>query len=51
MKKTLAFAVILLILGCSSTQESVYFSGSFDEAKALAEKQDKPVVINFYSLT
>lgn len=51
MKKILAIAGVLLFLGCSTTEKSMYCEGSFDEAKALAKQQSKPVLINFYSLT
>lgn len=46
MKKLI---VILLLLLCaiSSSAQTKWFNGSFDEAKALAEKEGKLLLINF----
>ena len=51
MKKILAVAGIMLVLGCSTPQLPVFFDGSFDDAKVLAEKEGKTILIDFYSLT
>ena len=48
MKKTLI--CILFVLAASALMaQSVWFDGSFDEAKTKAAKEDKMILIDFYS--
>jgi len=49
MKKVVTFLFILLFASSAFAQSSVWFDGSFDDAKAKAEKEGKLILINFYS--
>ena len=49
MKKVVTFLLILLFASTVFAQSSVWFDGSFDDAKAKAEKEGKIILINFYS--
>ena len=49
MKRAIAFIVILLCAQVVFGQESVWFQGSFDDAKAQAQKEDKLILIDFFS--
>ncbi len=49
MKRTVAFIVMLLCAHVVYGQESVWFQGSFEEAKAQAQKEDKLILIDFFS--
>jgi hypothetical protein len=48
MKKTLAFLLVLLIASAAFGQSSVWFNGTFDEAKKEAQKEGKPILIDFW---
>ncbi len=49
MKKGLPILLILLFAVSAFAQESVWFEGTFDEAKVKAEKENKLLLINFDS--
>jgi len=48
MKKTAAFAGLLLIASFASAQTATYFQGSLDGAFAQAKKEGKLVLIDFF---
>jgi hypothetical protein len=47
MKKLLC--ILLLFAGTALMAQSVWFEGSFDEARAKAAEEDKMILIDFYS--
>ncbi len=48
MKKAFfLFASLLLIVSCA--QQPFWFSGSFDEAKQLAQTENKLILVDYYS--
>ncbi|MFC1492905.1 hypothetical protein ACFL6O_03025 [candidate division KSB1 bacterium] len=49
MKKALFFMLVLLFAVPAIAQESVWFDGSFDEAQAAAERNNKLIIVDFYS--
>ncbi|MFC1564103.1 hypothetical protein ACFL6G_04160 [candidate division KSB1 bacterium] len=49
MKKGLTILFLLIFAATAFAQESVWFDGSFDEAKTKAEKENKFLLINFDS--
>lgn len=48
MKKITAIAGLLLIASLASAQTPTFLKGSFDEALALAKKQNKPILVDFH---
>jgi len=49
MKKLTAFASLLLVASFAAAQTATVLTGSFDEALAKAQKENKLVLIDFYS--
>ena len=49
MKKLLAVLGVLLLIGSAAAQEVKWFDGSFEDAKLLAAKEDKLILINYFS--
>jgi hypothetical protein len=49
MKKIAALAGVLLIASIASAQTAQFLTGSFDEALALAKKENKLLFIEFFS--
>ncbi len=49
MKKVLFFMLVLLFAVPAIAQESVWFNGSFEEAQKAAERDNKLIVVDFYS--
>ena len=49
MKKTAIVLFIILFSGFAAAQESVWFKGTFEEAKANAKQENKLILIDFYS--
>ncbi len=50
MKRTFAFAGLLLLASFAAAQTvPAFMTGPFDEALAQAKKQNKPVLIDFFS--
>jgi len=49
MKKTAAVFLMLLFSASAFAQESVWFQGAFDTAKAAAQKDSKPILVFYYS--
>jgi len=50
MKRSAAFAGLLLLASFVAAQTvPTFMTGSLDEALALAKKQNKPVLIDFFS--
>jgi len=49
MRKLVTFLLILLFATSAFGQSSVWFNGSFDDAKKKAENEGKLLLINFYS--
>jgi hypothetical protein len=49
MKKLTAFAGLLLIASFAAAQTATVLTGPFDEALAKAKKENKLVLIDFYS--
>ncbi len=48
MRKITTLAGLLLIASMASAQEPAFLKGPFDEALALAKKQNKPILIEFH---
>ncbi|MGA2531620.1 MAG: hypothetical protein ABSG19_01145 [Candidatus Aminicenantales bacterium] len=48
MKKLTALAGLLLIASLASAQTPTFLKGPFDEALALAKKQNKPILVDFH---
>jgi len=48
MKKITTLAGLLLIASLASAQSPTFLKGSFDEALALAKKQNKPILVDFH---
>jgi len=48
MKKITALAGLLLIASMAWAQTPTFLKGPFDEALALAKKQNKPILIEFH---
>ena len=49
MKKSIAIAGLLLVASLAAAQTATVLTGSFDEALAKAKKENKLVLIDFYS--
>ena len=49
MKKITAFAGMLLIASIASAQTAGFLAGSFDEALAQAKKENKLLLVEFFS--
>ncbi|MBN2414848.1 hypothetical protein JXO52_03355 [bacterium] len=49
MKKLFAVLGVLLFIGSAAAQEVKWFEGSFDEAKQTALKENKIILINYFS--
>ncbi|MGD1010410.1 MAG: hypothetical protein ABR951_09695 [Candidatus Aminicenantales bacterium] len=49
MKKLTAVASLLLIASMASAQTAKVMSGSFDEALARAKKENKLILLDFFS--
>jgi hypothetical protein len=48
MKRLSMLAGILMMAAMASAQGPSFLKGSFDEALALAKKQNKPILIDFH---
>lgn len=48
MKKTIVFLLVLLFASSAFSQTN-WFKGTFDEAKAKAENEEKLLLVNFFS--
>ncbi len=48
MRKTIAILFILLMSSTAIAQNSIWFSGTFEEAKVEAEKNGKLILVDFY---
>jgi hypothetical protein len=48
MKKLAALAGFLLIASMAWAQAPTFLKGPFDEAMALAKKQNKPILVDFH---
>lgn len=49
MKKLLTASLVLVLASAASAQ--VFFTGTFDQALALAKTENKKVLVDFYSYT
>ena len=49
MKKTVTIAAILLIAALAFGNGTEWFKGSFEQAKATAQREGKLLLIDFYS--
>jgi hypothetical protein len=49
MKKVTAFAGLLLVASLAAAQTAKVMSGPFDEALARAKKENKLILIDFFS--
>ncbi len=49
MKKAAAFAGLLLVATFAAAQTATVLSGPFDEALAKAQKENKLILLDFYS--
>ncbi len=49
MKKLTALAGLLLVASLAAAQTATVLSGPFDEALAKAQKENKLVLVDFYS--
>ena len=49
MKKTISIFFIILLTGVCFPQEIKWFDGTIDEAKVEAQKQNKYILIDFFS--
>ncbi len=49
MKKAAAFAGLLLVAAFAAAQTATVLSGPFDEALAKARKENKLILLDFYS--
>jgi len=49
MKKVAAFASLLLVAAFAAAQTATVLSGPFDEALAKARKENKLILLDFYS--
>ena len=49
MKRIAALAGVLLIASIASAQTAKFLTGSFDEALALAKKENKLLYVEFFS--
>ncbi|MEN6559634.1 MAG: hypothetical protein ABFD52_02510 [Acidobacteriota bacterium] len=49
MKKVAAFASLLLVAAFAAAQTATVLSGPFDEALAKAKKENKLILLDFYS--
>ncbi len=49
MKKAAAFILTLLFATSAFAQNSVWFEGSFEDAKMKAKSEGKLIIIDFYS--
>lgn len=47
--RKLAFVLVLLFAGSALAQQSVYFDGTVDEALDKAKRENKLVLIDFFS--
>jgi hypothetical protein len=49
MKRLTAFAGLLLVASFAAAQTATFMTGPFDEALAKAQKENKPILLDFYS--
>ena len=49
MRKVLFVAVLVLLAGPVFAQSTPWFEGSFEDAKTIAAKENKYLLIDFYS--
>jgi len=49
MKRLMAFAGLLLVASFAAAQTATFMTGPFDEALAKAQKENKPILLDFYS--
>ena len=49
MKKAVSILTVLFLIGTALPQSLDWFEGTFDEAKAKAERENKPILIDFFS--
>lgn len=48
MKKVTAFLLMLLFASSSFAQTSIWFNGTYDDAKAKAQQENKLIFIDFF---
>ena len=48
MRKTIAFAGILILAAMAAAQTPSFLKGPFDEALSQARKQDKLILVDFH---
>ena len=49
MKKLTAFAGLILVASFAAAQTATFMTGPLDEALAKARKDNKPILIDFFS--
>ncbi len=49
MKKALFFMLVILFAVPAIAQESVWFDGTYEQAQAAADRENKLILVDFYS--